>query len=60
MAVSMLFPLVNLSMGPTTGTFPIFDEKTALVVLFPGAGDLRKPRTAFLGQKKAPAAVAVT
>ena len=60
MAVSILFPLVNLSVGPTTGTFPIFDEKTALVVLFPGAGDLQKSRNAFLLKKKTPAAAAET
>ena len=53
MAVSFLFPLVNLSLGPTTGTFLIFGEKTAFVVLFPGAGDLQKSRNAFLGGKSA-------
>ena len=39
MAASSLFPLVNLSVEPTTGTFPRFDEKTSLYALFAGSGD---------------------
>ena len=39
MAVSILFPLVNLSVEPTTGTFARFDEKTSLYALFASSGD---------------------